>query len=449
MLLVMIRKIALDTVKFVKYISLLILIIIMPSLLLGSSAFAVEVTNLYTGKILVNDKSQKTRIKAHKWAIEQVLSKVSGNNNILENTVIKREVLRNSASYIRSFAFKTDEQGRTFLVDQFYQTKIDELIKSVGGSLWGRRRPNTLVWLVIEEGVNRSIVELEQYPQLSEVLSQSSDDRGLPLLLPLMDTIDKGAIYSSDIWARFEEPVIAASIRYNVDNYIMARMRYVHSTKGNNYQKGWLLQFQLMKQKKPLLTGEFNGEQFSVIRQMVNSIGDYYASEYAINSEQTGADNLELTLEGVPNVVALTKAEKYLKSLPPVADVKLLRVNKHQVKFLLDLSGEVGDVIRALSLLSEFEKMKDTDEPVTTLSIDEQLNNLPKEYTDETTPAGDNASLLNTTGDLANQVELVDSGASLEESAATLEENSVSLDPEVKAEVKKKTIFLNYKWSGK
>lgn len=444
MLLVMIRKIALNTVKFVKYIRLLILIITLSTLLLGSAAFAVEVTNLYTGKILVNDKSQKTRVKAHKWAIEQVLSKVSGNNHILENTVIKREILRNSASYIKSFAFKTDDQGRTFLVDQFYQIKIDELIKSVGGSLWGRRRPNTLVWLVIEEGVNRSIVELEQYPQLSEVLNQSSDDRGLPLVLPLMDSIDKEAIYSSDIWARFEEPVIAASIRYNVDNYIMARMRYVHSSKGNNYNKGWLLQFQLMKQSKPLLTGEFNGEQFSVIRQMVNNIGDYYAGEYAINSEQTGADNLELTLEGVPNVVALSKAESYLKSLPPVADVKLLKVHKHQVKFLLDLSGEGADVIRALSLLSEFEKLKNTEDKTATLSIDEQLNNLPKEYTytDETTLVGDNDPSLNITSDLANQADLTDS-------AALQDDNPASLAPKIKVEEPKKTIYLNYKWLGK
>ncbi|PQJ54624.1 hypothetical protein BTO11_13870 [Psychrosphaera saromensis] len=443
MLLVMIRKIALNTVKFVKYIRLLILIMTLPSLLFGSAAFAVEVTNLYTGKILVNDKTQKTRVKAHRWAIEQVLSKVTGNQKILENPVIQREVKYKSANYIKSFAFKTDDQDRTFLVDQFYQTKIDDLIKSVGGSLWGRRRPNTLVWLVIEEGVNRSIVELEQYPQLSEVLNQSSDDRGIPLLLPLMDTIDKEAIYSSDIWARFEAPVNAASKRYNVDNYIMARMRYVNSTKGTEYQQGWLLQFQLMKENKPLLIGEFNGDQFSVVRQMVNNIGDYYASEYAIDSEQTGADSLELTLENVPNVVALTRAEKYLKSLPPVADVQLLQVHKHQVKFLLNLSGEGGDVIRALALLPEFEKLKDPDQPVTSLSIDEQLKSL--EYLDDTNTAEANSGVLSNTDPLVTTPVSSDplSGDALSDAPL------LDVDTETKVEVKKKTIYLNYKWLGK
>ncbi|MBU2916527.1 DUF2066 domain-containing protein [Psychrosphaera sp. F3M07] len=414
------KKNFINTVTLVKFHRFLIQIITLVSLLFGTSAFAVEVTNLYTGKILVNDKTQKTRVKAHRWAIEQVLSKVSGDKDILDNDVIKREVQHRSANYIKSFAFKTDEQGRTFLVDQFYQTKIDKLIKSVGGSIWGRRRPNTLIWLVVEEGVNRSIVELEQYPQLSEILSQSSDDRGLPVLLPLMDTIDKDAIYSSDVWARFEGTVSGASERYNADNYIMARMRFVDSNKEPEYQTGWLLQFQLMKNTKQLLSDEFSGEQFAVIRSMINRVGDYFASEYAIDSEQVGADNLELILENVPNIVALTKAEKYLSSLPPVTDVQLMKVSKQQAQFYLNLSGEGLDVVRALALLPEFEKITDVEQkqPLKSLTIEQQLEILTREYLAQT----QQAQQLN---------------------------NSEGAKNAVVEDVKKKSITLKYKWLGK
>ena len=92
---------------------------------------------------------------------------------------------------------------------------------------------------------------------------------------------------------------------------------------------------------------------------MINRVGDYFASEYAIDSEQVGADNLELILENVPNIVALTKAEKYLSSLPPVTDVQLMKVSKQQAQFYLNLSGEGLDVVRALALLPEFEKITD------------------------------------------------------------------------------------------
>jgi hypothetical protein len=402
------KNVYLITVKFVNYVRLLILILTIPYLFLTTLALAAEVPNLYTGKILVNDKTQKTRVKAHRWAIEQVLSKVSGDKNILANDQIKRVVEYQSANYIKSFAFKTDEQGRTFLVDEFYQSKIDKLIKSVGAPIWGRRRPSTLIWLVIEEGSSRSIIELEQYPQLSEILSQSSDDRGLPVLLPLMDTIDKDAVYSSDVWARFDGPIAKASERYNADNFIMARMRFVDSNKESEYKSGWLLQFQLMQKRTPLLSGEFTGEQFSVLRAMINNVGDYFASKYAINSEQTGADSVELILDDVPDIVALTKAEDYLASLPPVSSVQLMRINKRKVEFYLNLSGEGLDVERALALLPEFKKQKEISQPtpLENLSLEQQLKlltqNLPEaeqvtsELSEIPTPSESSQDLGNT-----------------------------------------------------
>ncbi len=441
-LLVMIIKIYLITVTFVKYLHQIILLIILLNVLPLSSAHAVEVSNLYTGKILVNDKTQKTRVKAHRWAIEQVLSKVSGDKDILANPQIRREVQYRSANYIKSFAFKTDEQGRTFLVDQFYQTKIDKLIKSVGGAIWGRRRPNTLIWLVVEEGINRSIVEQEQFPQLSEILSQSSDDRGLPILLPLMDTIDKDAVYSSDIWARFDSVVYSASQRYQVDNYIMARMRYVDANKEPEYQSGWLLQFALMQQRDYLLTGEFNGEQFSVLRQMVNTVGDYFAQEYAIDSEHVGAQNLELVLQGVPNITSLIKAENYLKSLPPVTGVQLLGLSHKTAKFYLSLSGEGLDVIRALALLNEFKKVSNVEpiQKVKVLSIEEQLAQLNAQYTDDN-------------GDTDNPVDTEDSNLAVDKSSTTpsgaTPVNSPAAVSEEKAKEKAKTPVLNYKWVGR
>jgi len=430
------KNVYLITVKFVNYVRLLILILILPSLFFTTSALAVEVPNLYTGKILVNDKTQKTRVKAHRWAIEQVLSKVSGDKNILNNDQIKREVQYKSANYIKSFAFKTDEQGRTFLVDEFYQSKIDNLIKSVGGAIWGRRRPSTLIWLVIEEGVNRTIVELEQYPQLSEILSQSSDDRGLPVLLPLMDTIDKDAVFSSDVWARFDGPISKASERYNVDNFIMARMRFVDSNKEPEYKSGWLLQFELMQKRTPLLSGEFSGEQFSVLREMINNVGDYFASEYAIDSEQAGSDSIEFILDGVPDIVALTKAENYLSSLPPVTSVQLMRVNKRQATFYLNLSGESSDVERALALLPEFKKQKEVSQPtsIQNLTLEEQLKlltqNLPE--TDQvTSQSSETLSPLETSQNVGE--------LGVVEGVETAENQPVKAPP----------IKMTYKWLGK
>ena len=157
-------------------IKLLLTVIV---LLISTSAPAVEVENLYRGKILVTDKTQKTRVKAHRWAIEQVLTKVTGSRDILEDKTVQYEIRVRTANYIKSFSFVTDEQDRTFLVDEFDQTKIDQLIRKVNGAIWGQRRPLTSIWLVLEEGNRRQIVTQDNFPQLAEVLNQSAENRGV------------------------------------------------------------------------------------------------------------------------------------------------------------------------------------------------------------------------------------------------------------------------------
>ena len=337
------------------------------------SSQAVEVENLYTGRILVTDKTQKTRIKAHRWAIEQVITKVSGDREILSNRKIRRVVQSQTANYIKSFTFETDEQGRTFLVDVFDQSKIDQLLKSVDAAIWGQRRPSTLIWLAVEEGIQRSIIDKEAFPQITEFLYQSSDNRGLPIKLPLMDEQDSDAVFSSDVWARFNQAIVAGSTRYQTENIVMARMRMVDTEKEPEYSSGWLLEFELIDDNESLLVGSFNGDQYTILRNMVNQIGDYFAAEYAIHSTSLDDRELELTLSGVNGLVSLKKAEDFLLSLPPVDSVYLQTLTGNSVKFKLSLVGEGLDVIRALALLPQFEQVLIEKE-----EIKQELNNEQK-----------------------------------------------------------------------
>lgn len=337
------------------------------------SSQAVEVENLYTGRILVTDKTQKTRIKAHRWAIEQVITKVSGDREILSNRKIRRVVQSQTANYIKSFTFETDEQGRTFLVDVFDQSKIDQLLKSVDAAIWGQRRPSTLIWLAVEEGIQRSIIDKEAFPQITEFLYQSSDNRGLPIKLPLMDEQDSDAVFSSDVWARFNQAIVTGSTRYQTENIVMARMRMVDTEKEPEYSSGWLLEFELIDDNESLLVGSFNGDQYTILRNMVNQIGDYFAAEYAIHSTSLDDRELELTLSGVNGLVSLKKAEDFLLSLPPVDSVYLQTLTGNSVKFKLSLVGEGLDVIRALALLPQFEQVLIEQE-----EIKQELNNEQK-----------------------------------------------------------------------
>lgn len=350
-------------------------------LLGNSNGYAVEVDNLYTGKILVTDKTQKTRIKAHRWAIEQVITKVSGDREILKNRTIRREVQNRTANYITSFAFETDEQGRTFLVDVFDQNKIDGLLKSVGAAIWGQRRPTTVIWLAVEEGIQRNVIDKELYPQITEFLYQSSDNRGLPIVLPLMDEKDKESVFTSDIWARFEKAVLDGSERYEAENAIMARMRYVYSDKEPEYKTGWLLEYELINANGKLVSESLNGDQYEILRNMVNQVGDHFAAEYAIYNQVSDNNTLKLNLLGIKNIVSLKQAENYLVSLPPVAAIELQSMLNNKAEFELSLVGEGLDVVRALALLPEFEQvLVETKQVEKELSMEQKLELLTQDY---------------------------------------------------------------------
>jgi hypothetical protein len=359
-----------------------ILVLFLSVCLLAAKGYAVEVENLYTGKVLVTDKTTKTRVKAHRWAIEQVFTKVTGNRDILENKRIQSVVRRQAANYIKSFTFVTDEQERIFLVDVFDQKRINMLLREVKASIWGKRRPQTLIWLAIEENLSRSILEPTLFPQLAEFVLRSADDRGLPILLPDPDRLKTDPVYVSDVWARFERPILEASQSYPMQNYVMARMRYINAEQSEDNKAGWQLQYQLMEGRQALYLSEVYGDQFNALMNMVNELADYFASQYAIKSEKLISDKLEVTVSNISNVIDLVKAENLLLSLTPVSQVTLNRLVKQEAYFSLKLSGEALDVIKALSLQPEFEEIiRETvqnNEP--SLTNEERLAKLTQDY---------------------------------------------------------------------
>ncbi|GFD70498.1 DUF2066 domain-containing protein [Alteromonas sp. KUL106] len=174
-------------------------------------------------QIQVDDQSQKTQQAAQKKALRQVFVKMSGSTRVLENAGI-RAALTSPQSLLRSYRFAF-ENGRTYYVAEFDQTKLSELLQREMLPLWGDRRPETIVWLAKEdESDARIILDESLNTELQHALKQTAKERGVPLSLPLMDLTDSVNISTYDVWGRFAGPLRTASVRYNVDNIIGARV---------------------------------------------------------------------------------------------------------------------------------------------------------------------------------------------------------------------------------
>ena len=194
------------------------------SALVSGHVEATQVIQTNIAAIAVDDQSQRSQDSALKSAFKQVMIKITGNKDALQNPGVKA-ALRTPQAYLRSYRFDFQE-GETLYVAEFDKIKLNELLQREGLPLWGERRPETLLWMATEdsESGERQLLDETTPSVMREHLSAKAKERGLPLSFPLMDLTDRSTISIYDVWGRFVQSLTQASNRYSVDNVIGARV---------------------------------------------------------------------------------------------------------------------------------------------------------------------------------------------------------------------------------
>lgn len=184
---------------------------------------AIERIVVNEAKVLVDDQSSRTQKSAAKKALREVFLKMSGSSETLSNEGV-RAALASPEALLRSYRYSYNG-NETYYVAEFDSSKIAEILQREMLPLWGDRRPETLIWLAIQDDKENKVIidEALKHP-ISEAINTTARERGLPLSLPLMDLTDSVNISTYDVWGRFVEPVRNASERYQVDNIIAARV---------------------------------------------------------------------------------------------------------------------------------------------------------------------------------------------------------------------------------
>ena len=99
----------------------------------------------------------------------------------------------------------------------FAPSSLNRALNDLGLPLWGAERPETLLWLAVQESSRRYILAGGTQNAVRRSLDQVTEKRALPVLLPLMDLQDQSAVDFSDVRGGFTGHVQDASERYGVD----------------------------------------------------------------------------------------------------------------------------------------------------------------------------------------------------------------------------------------
>ena len=309
---------------------------------------AATVTNLYQAQVALPDTDRQSEQAARKQALEQVLIKVSGQSNIVENEVVAK-ALGSSNQYVSQFSYANRDGQRTLLLT-FDRSRIRNLLTQANSTFWSEQRPSVLVWLVEDANRSRNIIWDQSNNDLAKLIQAEGDRRGVPVMMPIGDFEDVTAISTPDIWGGFVQPIATASQRYQPQAVLVVRAR---KQDGEQVALNWQLYSgnveQLARNQVAPSEGRNSGETVTTVGQMVDSMADILGAKYAVPLGGDASGQLAVVVENIQSSQDFFTLERLITNLTSVAAVNAYRIQGDRVEFTVQLLSTEDVFQRELS----------------------------------------------------------------------------------------------------
>lgn len=303
-------------------------------------AAAVEVATLYTAQVPLEQEEDDPQAAAYRQALGDVLLRVSGSDLAADPDMIDM-LFPNPASYV--VQFRPGEEDTLWV--SFDGEAIENVLRRAAQTVWDSDRPLTLVWLAVDWGQGEREIIAADDPErtgdasrsidrnrlLRERILDTAERRGLPLIFPLLDTADLQSVSFSDIWGSFDEPVVAASRRYEVSSILVGRLR-----SGSNQRNEWHYYF-----------GDQERTWIGEPEMAVNLVADELAAEFAV-SGSAPLETVDLLVAGIDSIDAYGSMQAALANITVVEDFAVKEVTGDRILYRVEVRGGAERLRRAL-----------------------------------------------------------------------------------------------------
>lgn len=346
-------------------------------LLFPASVWAEEIKDLYQADIPVEDKGAKARDAALRDAMAEILIRVTGRTDVMLHPEIQK-AMQEPKKYAITYQYlnlqKNGSRERILVLRvSMSERNINALLRDARLPIWGKSRPGVLVWLVVDNGKQRSLQGATHDNWIMAELKQNAQQRGLPIQLPLLDAQDQSQVNMSDIWGGFSTPVMTASRRYQNEAVLMGRV-YLDS------ERIWHARWTL------ILSGntqswEVQGKRLaSVIAQGLDETSERIAFEYAyMQGEHTHA--VYLRVKNINSLEDMVQVQNYLQSQVGVREVQPVEIKDGEVFFHLTLDGRWATIAQSIGLSSRLapqDKMSAAQNPANN-NVPDKAPNIPED----------------------------------------------------------------------
>ncbi len=316
-------------------------------------AEAGDVAGLNEALVVVNSRDdERERQQGFSTALREVLVKLTGRTDTNANPLIVR-ALAAPQSYVETWTYRSLPAGNPAQPEQigmqvtYFQAGLQQLLNDAGIPVWPQNRPDTLLWVTVQDELGERYLAAPLPADGGEVLEQLQGAavlRGVPLLLPLLDFEDLRALPLEQLWNFDIETLRRAALRYLSESILAVRV--FRSLRGDVIGRAVylfrdrVLEFEALE--SPL---------DSFLAGSLDMVAQELAAHYAILL--SGVDNsteVLLTVDGLRNPADYAGLLQYLGGIAAVNGVQLLGVEGGSVQLQLRTGGQFRQLIESIAL---------------------------------------------------------------------------------------------------
>jgi hypothetical protein len=307
-------------------------------------AQAETVNDLYHTVVPVADQSKAEQLRAMRIGLGKVLVKVTGDSQAMTNVAFS-----NPERYVTEFGYvsyrdpQTPEAiaSGTGMSLSYAASAIDRLLRQYQLQVWPSDRPGLLIWMVVDDSAGgKRFVTQENMPEAVSSLKLLMEDRGAPLILPLLDLQDTRNVSENDIWNLNLSKLASAAERYKTNAWMA--IRFYQSSSGQ-WRAARLLNLNGEDDLQNVVANTLPALINKIIPEAVDNLASHYA--YVPN---TDTEEVMLHLENINDYQNFNQAIGYLESLEVVRRLTVSEVDDHRLMLRLFVEGDVNLLLDTL-----------------------------------------------------------------------------------------------------
>ena len=315
------------------------------------------VRHLYEVEVPVEGQGREERAYVVREALKEILVRISGRNEaaaLAEDELLVPRPTRFMQQF-RYRKFKSNEVIPANPIDgakpytqklwlRFTEKAVAKLLREQGLPVWGKTRPATLVWLVVDDQKQRILVGNSTQHISRTHIEQEATKKGLPFRLPLLDLADQSKVQVTDVWGNFEDTILDASKRYQTEAVLVGRI-YL------SFAKTWNTRWSLYSDGQRYDWDVSNSDTLhSAVKEGLSKTSEVLSVRFTQVNTAEDSDDVLLQVKNVSDLKTYNKVIKYLNALSVVSSVQAHQVNTDDVVFKINSRNGQAGIAQAISL---------------------------------------------------------------------------------------------------